>query len=455
MRLRNWWSSLRNGLRRHFDRTLETSPMAWPALPPPTNPPGHGTPDGGTLDGGTVVDVTMINGTLTEASIADISTADGTVIALPPPLPAAESTGETAPATTRIKATPTRPRTSGTRATGPRATGPRIVAARPAPGVTGPAITTTPIRITLALQGGGAHGAFTWGVLDRLMEEPDLVIVGVSGASAGAMNGAMLIQGLGRGGREAAREDLNSLWQQVSRSGPSLPMPGAWVDVFRRWVTPYDIQPSDYHPLRPLLTGLVNVDAIRESGIRFFVSACNVATGALRLFDESEVDVDHLLASACLPHLFQAVRIGDADYWDGGYLANPALFPLLNACPDADMVLVSVNPFACPELPRTPDAINDRLSQITFNAALRRELADLDAGRLAVPPGIRRHHIQADDALRLLSAHSKLTADWKFLTFLRDLGRQTADDWLHSHRAQLGLRGTMVPSPDVAPVIAA
>ncbi|MGA1856341.1 patatin-like phospholipase family protein [Azospirillum sp. 11R-A] len=316
--------------------------------------------------------------------------------------------------------------------------------------------------LALALQGGGAHGAFTWGVLDRLLEE-DIRLVGVSGASAGAMNAAMLAQGWARGGCSGARAELATFWERVSaagRLGPIRPsvtdrLLGRWnvdhapgihlVDCARRWVSPYRTQSADFHPLRGLLAEMVEPELIRRSGLRLFVSATNVRTGALRLFDETELEVDHLLASACLPSLFRAVRIDGQDYWDGGYLANPPLSPLTAACPGADLMVVAINPFTCSTTPEDPAGIAARLNQITFNAALLQEMRCLSA-RSDAP---RLHLIGADEHLQDLGLYSKLMTDWSFLNWLRDAGREAAGHWVEENLRAVGV-GSSVRTPALA-----
>ena len=312
------------------------------------------------------------------------------------------------------------------------------------------------VQAALALQGGGAHGAFTWGVLEALLADDRLDIVAVSGASAGAMNGAMLLQGLATGGPDGARELLETFWRRIASSSaagtfaPSLfgRLLGDWnVDhspaalAFEhagRWVGPYDAQPADFHPLRRVLADIIDEPTLRAASAGFYVSATDVASGALRIFQRDEIGVDALLASACLPNLFQAVRIDGRDYWDGGYLANPALFPLVDNHPDADLILVTVNPFDAPETPRRPDAIAARLAQITFNAPLRRELQGLNGA-----DGLRLHHIPAADGLRQVGRYSKLSADWGFLNWLRELGRAAGADWLARAADRLGVASSL------------
>lgn len=316
-------------------------------------------------------------------------------------------------------------------------------------------------RLALALQGGGAHGAFTWGVLDRLLEEDHLDLAGVSGASAGAMNAAVLVQGWARDGRHGARAELDHFWQRISAAGrlgpirPSLTsrILGRWnvdhmagthlVEWARRWVTPYQVQSADFHPLRALLTDLIDPALIRNSGLRLFVSATNVRSGALRLFDETEVGVDHLLASACLPHLFRAVRIDGQDYWDGGYVANPAVFPLVEACPGDDILVVAINPLTSAATPEDPAGIAARLNQITFNATLVRELRRMVADGAAAGDTAPRLHLIEADGLSDLGVYSKMVTDWGFLCWLRDAGRAAADRWVAGNLASVGVESTL------------
>lgn len=321
---------------------------------------------------------------------------------------------------------------------------------------------------TLALQGGGAHGAFTWGVLDRLLADGRLRVTAVSGASAGAMNAVMLAQGLGKGGDDGARAQLDAFWRRIADAGrgaaigpsPLDRLTGNWnldaspgVHLFeaaRRWFAPYDLQPQDYHPLRKPLGDMLDPAAVRAAGVDLYVAAADVGSGRLRLFRQHEIGVDALLASACLPHLFQAVRIDGRDYWDGGYLANPALFPLIAEHGDDDLILVTLNPFDCPDLPKRPDAINARLSQIAMNAPLIRELDEIRSGRMQGTDRVRLHRIAAEDALRDLGHYSRLSADWGFLTWLRDVGRDAADRWLSQCGDRLGTASTFDPAADPA-----
>ncbi len=327
-----------------------------------------------------------------------------------------------------------------------------------------------PKTIDLALQGGGAHGALTWGVLDRLLEEPGLHIEAVSGTSAGAMNAVVMADGLQAGGPAAAREALARFWRGVSDAALASPiqrdlwsrLTGRWsldtspaylfFDHLTRVFSPYELNPLNLNPLRDLVAEMVDFGRVNAcSALRLFVTATNVRTGRPRVFRQGELTVDTVMASAALPFMFQAVEIGSEAYWDGGYMGNPALFPLVDECQGRDLVLVQINPFYRPELPRTGREIVNRLNEITFNASLVKELRAIqllreliDARGLA-HEGFRQmrlHRIHGDEDLLALEASSKLNAEWAYLTHLRDLGRQRTDHWLRRHRADLGERST-------------
>jgi NTE family protein len=247
--------------------------------------------------------------------------------------------------------------------------------------------------INLALQGGGAHGAFTWGVLDHLLEDGRLTIDGFSGASAGAVNAVILADGLARGGPDAARQRLAEFWRDVSYDGalpaaqravldrlmsfvPAVGSPvQAWVDAWTRFLSPYDLNPLNINPLKDLIERFVDFEALRKcEDLRLFVSATNVHTGALRVFSREEITADAVMASAALPYVFRAVEIDGVPYWDGGYLGNPALFPLYYESMTDDILLVQINPLERRQTPRTVSEINNRLNEITFNGTILREL---------------------------------------------------------------------------------
>jgi NTE family protein len=327
--------------------------------------------------------------------------------------------------------------------------------------------------VNLALQGGGAHGAFTWGVLDRLLEDGRLRIEGISGASAGAVNAVLLAQGLAQGGADAARERLAGFWRAASHDGrlpdlqrqvmerlfSGLPFEGwpvrAWFDALG--LSPYDVNPLNINPLKDLIERFVDFDAIRAGGDpALFVSATNVHTGELRVFSREEVSAEVVTASACLPHLFRAVEIDGEAYWDGGYLANPALFPFFHTTATEDLLLVQINPVQRREVPTSAREITGRLNEITFNASLMSELRAIevvahliDQGRLprGTGPGeyrrINLHRIALDSSGLEIGPKSKLKTGFDFFTELKEAGRAVASDFLDRHFEDIGVRGTM------------
>jgi NTE family protein len=344
-----------------------------------------------------------------------------------------------------------------------QAAAPKTVAA--APGA-GPAKT-----INLALQGGGSHGAFTWGVLDRLLEEKRLGVEGISGTSAGAMNAAVVAQGYVQGGREGARAALDTFWRRVSTLSLFGPMrrslldvfTGNWnldrspmtavLDAFQSVASPYQTNPLNVNPLRDLLAEMVVEKDIQTSEhIKIFVTATNVQTGKPRVFHRHELTVDAIMASASLPFAFQATMIDDIPYWDGGYMGNPVIWPLIYYCASPDVALVQINPLLRLGTPRTPVEIVNRVNEIGFNSSLIAEMRAIAfVQRLLndglVKPGAEKdlklmhmHLIEAEDVMRELGAASKMNAELDFLIFLRDLGRKTADGWLAKTWNDLGQR---------------
>lgn len=321
--------------------------------------------------------------------------------------------------------------------------------------------------ISLALQGGGAHGAFTWGVLDRLLEDGRFEIAGITGTSAGAMNAVAMAAGFANGGNDGARESLNRLWLEVSNRARLSPVKrslldawfGNWsldgsaglafFDAISNWVSPYDLNPLGLNPLRQIINEVVDFDDIRkQSELKLFVAATNVRNGAVRVFRNHELSDDAILASACLPALFKAVEIDGESYWDGGYSGNPVLFPYLYECVADDVLLIQINPVDSPDPPKTAREITNRVDEITFNASLSRELRALEfvskiaaGGRL--PNGLRPmrvHRIDADHQLRAISASSKLNAEESFVRHLHGLGREVAQDWLIRKARNVGVR---------------
>lgn len=328
----------------------------------------------------------------------------------------------------------------------------------------------TPKQVELALQGGGAHGAFTWGVLDRLLEDERIEIEGMSGTSAGAMNAVVLAAGMQRNGRPGARQALEAFWAAVSRAARASPIQrtpldillGRWsldfspgyllLDHMSRMFSPYDLNPLDLNPLRDLLIDQVDFDCVNGPGApKVFMAATNVRTGRSRIFRQPNITADAVMASACLPFLYMAVEIDGEAYWDGGYMGNPALFPLVDECGSRDMIIVQVNPLERPEVPRTARDILNRLNEITFNASLIKDLrAILMLKELIDAEGIEReqyrdmllHRIHAVDELQGLGVSSKLNAEWAFLCHLRDVGRRVTDAWLDRNFDAIGTRST-------------
>lgn len=329
----------------------------------------------------------------------------------------------------------------------------------------------TPVKkINLALQGGGAHGAFTWGVLDRLLEEDDrLKIEGISGTSAGAMNAAALLQGYAVGGAKAARKSLDAFWTGIgdlsrfnlTQRSAFDQVTGNWnidqswaatmVDMWQRMFSPYQLNPFNYNPLRTLLEKLLDVSAIKKcDAIKIFVCATNVETGKPRIFEKNEFSIDAVLASSCLPFTFQAVMIDNSPYWDGGYVGNPSIFPLIYGCDTPDIVLIQINPLKRAGIPDTPVEIINRLNEISFNAALIGEMRAIafvqhlidedhlkseESSRLKK---INMHVVQAENEMDSLGAASKSNSHEDFLLYLREIGRKTASRWLADNWDAIG-----------------
>ena len=326
-----------------------------------------------------------------------------------------------------------------------------------------------PVRIDLGLQGGGAHGAFTWGVLDRLLEERWLPIEAVSGTSAGAMNAAVLVAGHAQGGAEGARVALESFWRAVSRAGDFSPLRRGPIDVMLgRWTidsnpfymafdfasrvfSPYDVNPAGLNPLRSVLSACVDFDRLAAAPIKLFVTATNVRTGRLRTFRNKDVTPDALLASGCLPFMFQAIEIDGEAYWDGGYAGNPPITPLIRECDSEDTILIPINPVERPGIPRTAREIINRVNEVSFNASLLKELRMIALLRRVVNPGNdegarwagMRIHMITSEIMTSLGVSSKLNPEWAFFTFLREEGRRTAAEFLATHADDIGRRSTI------------
>ena len=326
-----------------------------------------------------------------------------------------------------------------------------------------------PGLVDLALQGGGSHGAFTWGVLDRLLEEPWLRIDGISGTSAGAMNGAVLVAGYTAGGAEGARAALDAFWKRVSHSARFSPirrspldvMLGRWTldtspfylafDLASRVFSPYDLAPSGTNPLRDVLAESVDFAEVARAQIKLFVTATNVRTGRARVFRNAEITPDVLLASACLPTLFQAIEIEGEPYWDGGYSGNPTITPLVRECKSQDTLLVAVNPVERAGTPRSAREILDRLNEVSFNATLLKELRMIALLRQVADAGSSegaqwahmRIHLIASELLSTLGASSKFNAEWDFLRMLRDEGRRAAETFISAKADNIGKQSSI------------
>jgi NTE family protein len=326
-----------------------------------------------------------------------------------------------------------------------------------------------PLSIDLALQGGGAHGAFTWGVVERLLEEEWLEIEGISGTSAGAMNAAVLVDGLAKGGRAGAREALETFWRSVSRAAAFSPFQrtpldvalGRWsldnspmflaMDLLSRIYSPYELAPYAANPLEEILAKQLDFGALAASPVKLFITATNVETGRGRVFRNADLSPQVLLASACLPTMFKAVEIDGEPYWDGGYSGNPTLTPLIRECESDDTIIVPINPVRRPGTPTSAREILNRLNEVSFNALLVKELRMVALLRRVASEGDEearrwannRYHLVENPLMVELGYSSKLNAEWSFLSMLRDEGRRAASAFLAEHGDSLGLRSTL------------
>jgi NTE family protein len=325
--------------------------------------------------------------------------------------------------------------------------------------------------VNLALQGGGAHGAFTWGVLDRLLDDERISFEGICATSAGAMNAAVMAYGLTIGGREGAKRLLAEYWRRVSetaRWGPfqpslfdrfaqrhSIEQSPAYMffDMMTRLLSPYQFNPFNYNPLRDLLEKTIDFERLRkENVVKLFLCATNVRTGKVKVFENHELTPSAVLASGCLPLLFQAIEIDGEAYWDGGYMGNPAIFPLIYGCQSTDVIVIHINPILREEIPRTAGDILNRLNEISFNSSLMREMRAIafvtkliDDGKI-LDNSMKRmliHGIEAADVMAELGTLNKLNADWDNLNHLMKVGRERADAWLKQNFGRLGKESTV------------
>ena len=327
-------------------------------------------------------------------------------------------------------------------------------------------------RINLALQGGGAHGAFAWGILDYLLEDGRLEFEAISATSAGAMNASVCAYGMLNGGREGARKALEEFWRAIAVEGMKGPIqPAPWAmftggfslddspsyrmfDMMSRMMSPYEFNPSNHNPLREVITKHVDFDKLRSAkeAIRLHICATNVETGKVRIFTNEELSPNAVLASACLPFLFQSVEIDGEYFWDGGYIGNPAIFPLIYSSKSCDVVIVHINPVVRKGCPRTAAEILNRLNELSFNSSLMREMRAIcfvsglvDGGKIKEGDMKRMliHSIRSDDFMAGLGVSSKLNSTWKFLRFLHEAGRKAAADWLERSFDSIGVESTV------------
>ncbi|MEO1090244.1 MAG: patatin-like phospholipase family protein [Pseudomonadota bacterium] len=327
-----------------------------------------------------------------------------------------------------------------------------------------------PKLINLALQGGGSHGAFTWGVLDRLFEHGGLEIEGISGTSAGAMNAAVVAYGLARGGQEGARETLRIFWTKIGEAAklsPIQPSPiDRWFSVgnmdyspswyvfdnLSRVFSPYQLNPLNINPLEDVLQDVIDFDWLAQQCcdkvVKLFLCASNVKTGKIKVFKDSEISAKAVLASACLPYVFQTVEVDGEFYWDGGFMGNPPIFPLIYGAESQDVLIVQINPINTDEVPTSAQDIFDRINTLSFNSSLMREMRAiafvtrlLDEGHLDRQhyKRLNVHNVEAEREFTELGTSSKLNADPKFLDWLFQLGRERADRWLDRHYGKVGV----------------
>jgi NTE family protein len=328
--------------------------------------------------------------------------------------------------------------------------------------------------VNLALQGGGAHGAFTWGVLDKLLEDGRIGIEGICATSAGTMNACCLVNGMHVGGAEKAREILHDFWWKISQAGEkqSLAEYMPWsklipasitnpinyfmLDAVSRIFSPYQLNPFDYNPLRDILNQTIDFDELQKCNcVKLFINATNVHNGKVKIFNTNEITLDVAMASACLPFMFKAVNVGGEDYWDGGYVGNPAMFPLFYETDTRDVLIVHINPMERPQTPTTAQEIMNRVNEVSFNTSLLKEIRAIAFVKKLLEHDMLKdehkadfkdvliHSIRDDELMCSLSLESKISSDWKFLTMLRDKGRESMEEWINEHFDDIGERDTL------------
>lgn len=333
--------------------------------------------------------------------------------------------------------------------------------------------------VNLALQGGGAHGAYSWGVLDKILEDGRLKIDGICATSAGTMNACALAYGYHLGGAEKARETLHDFWWNVHQAGQTyspirrMPWERSFFGGFGNWnmesslsylafetlthaFSPYQFNPFDHNPLREILEKTVDFEVLRSCNqIKLFISATHVRTGRVRIFNAEHMNIDVAMASACLPFLFKAVKVNKDYYWDGGYVGNPALFPLFYETQTRDILIVHINPLERPDIPESAMEINNRINEISFNDSLLKEIRAIAFVKKLLDKNMLKdeyrdkftnmliHSIHDDKTMRTLSVASKFDSDWEFLTYLRDKGRASAEKWLNKNFDSIGKNDTV------------
>jgi len=327
-------------------------------------------------------------------------------------------------------------------------------------------------KIDLALQGGGAHGAYTWGVIDRLLDEERIEIDGICGTSAGAMNGVCAIYGLKAGGRNLAKHTLVKFWYKISEAGKLSPLQPSWLDMMlspgnmdfspiykmfsmsTETFTPRQLNPLQYNPLEKILNEVINFEELHKiNPPKLFVCATNVKTCEPKIFGQQEISAKAILASACLPYLFDAVEIDGEYYWDGGYSGNPIMTPLIeNTSGTNDILLVQINPKNIQKKPSSVEEIRDRINELSFNSSLMHELKMIQYQQELLAKGINPdgtlkqihlHHISADNELSHLNLSSKLNTAWHFIMYLKDLGYKACDKWIESNFDNIGKQSTL------------
>ena len=333
-----------------------------------------------------------------------------------------------------------------------------------------PPITANTKPVNLALQGGGAHGAFAWGALDKLLEDGRLSIQAMSATSAGSMNAVAMAHGYSCGGNDGAREKLEEFWREIARTGQMYsPVQTApwekWLagfgihpdyspaffafDALTHMFSPYQLNPLNFNPLRDVLEKVVDFDHLNHCEIttRLFLSATNVRTGKIKVFENQDLSADVVLATACLPYIFQAVEVKGEHYWDGGFMGNPAIYPLIYHGASKDVVIVHVNPIVRPKLPVTAAEIYDRINEVSFNSSLMREMRAIafvsrlvEEGNLDAKRYNRMlvHSIRDDAEMVMLGVATKLNPDWEFLNHLKTVGRNCAEAWLTHNFDKVG-----------------